>query len=383
MRVVFPAILDGFACADADCACRRALRAGLLPDVPAKSKGKSSKSKLGPPPAAVPAGQAFPFAAGEAALIRGAAAAPGDPRLDAAELPGKIGDYPLIAQQTPQGVELTVATLCPSVRALLADSGEPVTIARAEGGWRAQLHVFAAQGKRKDVKLVAGTAIKWAEYAQLRDNLLDLVAEQTAPLLARLTRVALMLELAVGERTPTAPPPLLTGRGFLAYRGFLESRMAAANPQEMAELALRTTSLHGAESGLSSAQGPELLAALAGDWRADMLAWLVPYEHEVTPAVDGWLGVRVYAAPLDRDQSLARGYAEFLEGFAVGLRYAAALAHVRGRQVDAALMLAALALGEFYVSYRQEDLPLFVPPSSSHDRGPRMADLDMTLASVC
>jgi hypothetical protein len=88
-------------------------------------------------------------------------------------------------------------------------------------------------------------------------------------------------------------------------------------------------------------------------------------------------------AALDRDLSLARGYADLFEGLAVGLRYAAALAETPERDVDGEVLVAALALGEHYVAGAGAGLPAFTLPADQHERGPRMADLDMTLESIC
>jgi hypothetical protein len=365
MRVVFPAVLDSFACSDQDCPCRTSLRVALSASKPA------------------PANK-FPFREAEQALLDGAARLAEDPEAPRIETLGhRFGDYPILAVNTPQGVELSLATLCPSVRELLATNQEPVSLARAEGGWRVALQVFHPDGGGKDVRLTPRKTVKWQEFIVLREALLDLAAEPTLPLLARLARAASLIDTAIEERMPTAQPPPLTARAFLAFRGFIESRLAGAEAEPLARFAGRTLPLYGAQVGLTQGDVPALLDALAGEWRDHFRKWLVPSERDVTPAVEAYLGTRLFAIPLDRDQSLARAYVEFFEGFAIGLRYAAAIAEVRQTPVDPDIMMAALALGEFHVAAAQQPLPAFELPRDVHERGPRMADLDMTLESVC
>ena len=361
MRVVFPAILDGFACTRASCACRASLAAA-----PATASGDG-----------------FPFRDTEAALLAGAAAV-----AHGASSAGKTAatahaDYPIIAIATPQGAELTFSSLCPTVRSLLASNREPVALARAEGGWRCALRVFQPEGGLKEVRLTPRKTVPWAAFSATRDALLDLVAEPTLPLLARLARVAALLDAALTDRNLPVPVPPLTARGFLAFRGFVESRTASAPTEAMARFAADALPLWGDDVGLAASDIPALLDALAGDWRSHFRTWLVPTERDIAPAIEAWLGARLFAIPLDRDQSIARGYAEFFEGFAVALRYAAAFGEVRQQRINARMIVAALALGEHLVATAGQTLPGFEMPRDVHERGPRMADLDMTLESIC
>jgi len=314
--------------------------------------------------------------AGAAALGRGE-----QPLRDAAA--GHYADHPIIAIATPQGAELTFSSLCPTVRGLLAANREPVALARVEGGWRCALRVFQPDGLLREVRLTPRKTVPWAAFSATRDSLLDLIAEPTLPLLARLARVALVLDLALSERNLPVPVPPLTARGFLAFRGFVESRTASAPSQAMVRFAADALPLWAQDVGLARSDIAALLDALSGDWRSHFRVRLVPAERDIAPAIEAWLGARLFAIPLDRDQSIARGYAEFFEGFALGLRYAAALGEVKQQLVGPRTIVAALALGEHFVAAAGEPLPSFEVPRDVHERGPRMADLDMTLESIC
>lgn len=361
MRVVFPAVLDGFACAHADCACRLALRAG--------SAGQPCSG--------------FPFHDTERALLSGAAALASGAAPLAVQVEPAHANHPISAIATPQGVELSFSSLCPTVRTLLAANREPVTLATAQGGWRHALQVFHPDGGLREVRLTARKTVPWAAFAATRESLLDLVAEPTLPLLARLARVAALLDAALTERSLPVPLPPLTARGFLAFRGFVESRTASAPAEAMARFAGETLGLWGDDVAVAPSDLPALLETLGGDWRSHFRTWIVPVERDIAPAIEAWLGARIFAIPLDRDQSIARGFAEFFEGLAVGLRYAAALCALGSKAADARILVAALALGEHFVAAAAEPLPSFESPRDVHERGPRMADLDMTLESIC
>lgn len=361
MRVVFPALLDGFDCGDADCACRAALRAA------------TAVKPLGP--------GKFPYRQAEKAMLRGAARlAKGD--APPAKPMALVGDYPIAAVATPAGAELYFATLCPSVRQLLAEQTEAVDLARAEGGWRIPLQVFAPEDKLRDVRLTATRTLPWRHFQNMRELLLDLIADPSNALLGRLARVASLVDAAVTDQSLATAKAPLTGRMFLAFRGFLESRCGALNGAALAKAVAAMLPL-APDLELTADDLPGLAEALQGDWRADVRQWLAVREPELGPAFEAYLALRVFAMPFDRDQTVQRAYAELFEAVVAGMRLAAAVGHVRGEPATPATLVASLALAEAWVADAGEALPMFQRPAESHDRGPKMADIDMTFESIC
>lgn len=360
MRVVFPAVLDGFECADQDCACRQAMRAATA----AKP---------------VPPGQ-FPFRDAEKAVLRGAARLASDqgPPSKPAQF---TGDFPIAAVTSPGGAELYFATLCPMVRAYLAAAEEAVDLARSEGGWRAPLQVFAPDGGGKLVRLSGGETLAWRQFQLLREQALDIIADPKLSLLARLARLAHLVDVVVSDRAVPASAPLLTPRGFLAFRAHLEGRMAAGDAKALAAFVVKTAPLF-ADFDLEPAQFADVAAALHGDWRQPLRSWVAPAELESSLALQAYFALRLFATPHERDQSLQRGHAELQEATALGLRLAAALGQVLQQPLRPVQLVACLALAEAHVADAAKALPIFARPADSHDRGPRMADLDMTLESL-
>ena len=346
MRVTFPSVLDDFSCQRAECLCQRA--------------------RTSPPGAGHP-GRIAVLAALESET-QAIASAPWN-------------DFPLLAVQTPDGVSLTFSSLCPVVRQHLLASDEPVIPAHSEGGWRQPLHVWQPDGTPQ-VRLFADCTVPWRDFAALRDLLLDLAADPTLPILGRLTRLALTMDasLQAGALVSVAPP--FTPRGFQAFRAFLEGRCAAVDPQPLTHFAARTLAML-PECALDPAELPSLQDVLTGEWREQVLRWLVPSERSLLQVWETHLGVRLLALPFDRDVSLARAWAELLESIAVAIRYAAALAELRQTPVTQETLLAALTLAEHFVATAEQPLRLFEPQRAIHDRGPRMADLDVSLQAIC
>ena len=392
--------MDTFACADPDCACRTALRAAPRTPPPASArpptaKQKQADAKLKQPdsklkqPGAKPdlpdPKPTLPHCDATAAVVDGAGILAGGGAVpDGAEGEGHgFGDFPIGAVATPRGVELTFDSLCPEVRHLMAGVEEPTGIAGSDGGWRQSLRVFQPDHKNAQVRLTPRKSVRWAEFEALREALLDVAAEPTETLLAQLTRVAVAIDAAVTDQVLATTVAPLTPRSFVAYRAFLETRAHAADAEKLAEFARKTLPLWGADVGLEPSHLPALLDALHGDWRAQFRARVVPHERDLLAPIDAWLGMRIFATPLDRDQSLARGHTELVEGVAVGLRYLAALTETLDCDADPLLAVTALALGEHCVFAAAEPLPAFEVPRDAHDRGPRMADLDLTLESLC
>lgn len=66
----------------------------------------------------------------------------------------------------------------------------------------------------------------------------------------------------------------------------------------------------------------------------------------------------------------------------MGLRYAAALGEVSQRRLTSLELITALSLGETFVASSGQALPPFESPKELHERGPRMADLDMTFECI-
>jgi hypothetical protein len=363
MRVVLPALLDAFECADADCACRRAWRAAAAGRQPAADR--------------------FPFREAEDALVRGAAvlARADESTVAPSRVAGDAAYLPIAAVATPAGAELYFSSRCAEVRALLASNDEPVDLARAEGGWRAPLAVFQPADQLKQVRLHGKHSLPWRSFQALRETLLDLLADPTHLPLGRLARVACLVDQVVTDQAVPAQVPPLTARHFLAFRGWLEGRVAAADATAMGHFHARAWPLW--PELTVQPDDPAWHAALAGDWRVQLRRWLVPVEQDLAGALEACVALRLFAVPLGRDQTLQRGYAEVLESVALGLRWSAALAEVEGAPVTAEQLVAGLSLAEALVATSAAPLPAFSRPADSHERGPRMIDLDMTWESIC
>ena len=351
MRVTYPSILDEFSCPEQECLCRRVRQAEL--------------------PAETHVGRA----AVQAAL--------NPQQKHPQQKQGKIqtNDFPLLAVRTADGANLSFDTLCPRVRQVLVHAQEPTTPAHSQGGWRQPLHVWQPAGKPV-VRLLPDVNVPWLAYTTLQQALLDVAAEPALAFLARLTRVAMTADEAQYLRALPSPIPTLTPRGFLAFRAFLESRTAAADPEALTEF-LTTARAMLPELHLHDSDLPRFLDALSGEWREPLRTWLVPVERDLSPTLEAWLGVRLLALPFDRDVSLARAWTELLESVAVALRYLAALGEMRQSPLTPELALVALTLGEHFVALQDTALPPFEQSREVHDRGPRMADLDMSLESIC
>ena len=223
----------------------------------------------------------------------------------------------------------------------------------------------------------------WHLYVELRDALLDLIVDRRHPLLARIAQAGSLTAFFLSERYMPENDLVLTARTFLSYRGQLEARVASAPVEEMAAFGRAMLPLYGDGIGLESSQMDAFAEAIGGDWRAQLKRWLVPAEAGLSSAFEAYLGLRLFMTPLDRDQSLYRGYAEFFESFAIGLRYVAAISEVLQRRVEPGVLMAAMMLGEHQVRHAKVPISSYAPPSESHIRGPRMADLDMTFESIC
>ena len=346
MRVTFASVLDNFFCQRADCLCKPVRTTPPLDGQPGR--------------AAVLAALQTPVAPSDSA---------------------PWNDFPLQAVQTAGGVTLTFSSLCPVVRARMLAGEEPVTPAHSEGGWRQPLQVWKPDGKPL-VLLFPDFPVPWPAFVALRDVLLDLAAEPMLPMLGRLTRLAMTFDAA--QHTRALPPvaPLLTPRGFLAFRAFLEARCASADPEKLAHFVAQMRARL-PELALTDADLPRLLDALNGEWREQVRQWLVPAERDLLQVFETWLGTRLIALPFDRDVSLARAWTELLESAALAIRYAAALGELRHSRTSPATLLAALTLAEHLVATAEQPLPPFEQPRDVHDRGPRMADLDMSLEAIC
>ncbi len=371
MYVIFPAALDHVACESGTCACR---------DWAGRAAKREAKRRKRPRSSGLP----LPLPRVESAMVETLLAASAGSRAKAkADLPDAWDAHPIYGWRTPDGIELAFSTLCGEVRARLAETDDPVALATADGGWRRALQIFRFADGLEEIRLGGDALLPWADYAAMRDEALDLVADRRHPLLARLARATSLLTMVQRDRCLPARIPALTARTFLAFRGFLEARVAAADTEAMATFAAALLPLYGAEVGLQPADAGRLIDAFNGDWRDQLQRRMVPVEGNLTSAIEAWLGVRLFAMPVVRDQSMDRATAELVESFALGLRFAAVLAELGDREVDATMVVAALSLGEHHVAHSAAPLPAFKLPEASHQRGPRMADLDMTLAAIC
>lgn len=358
MHVVFPAALDAIAT--------------RLPECPSRAWLAAAAGRVD--------GAAFPMRGCEAALVSALA-----DRLRAADaaVEPPLAGFPVFAWQTPDAVELGFSTLSPLVRAELATTDEPGALARSEGGWRTELALFRYGDGLRRLRLSPRLRVEWRDFAAARDAMLDILADLRSPLLARIAEIAGLAATVLAERAMPGALPPLTSRAFLAFRGHLEARCADAPVDAMADTLRAVEPLFRADAGLGAAESDAVVAALHGDWRGDMAKWVVPVEKEISPAIEGLVGLWLFSMPMVRDRTLQRGWAELFEAIALGLRFAAAVGAAQQAPIDALQAATAFALGEHTVAWSEQGLPAFALPSASHDRGPRMADLDMTLESIC
>ncbi|HAN30422.1 MAG TPA: hypothetical protein DCQ06_02380 [Myxococcales bacterium] len=368
MQVLFSAALDNVPAMLSTCPCQDWLAAAQqwADQQPARRGKKAAQT-------------AFPAVAMERAIL--AALEVALPLGDANDVPQPLGDFPISAWSTPDGVELAFSTLSRAVCEALAQTDEPVTVAKSVGGWRMPLHVFRFADRLQQVRVTTRTKMSWSDYVVLREHFLDLVADTRQPLLARLAEVAALSATVAAERALPTDVPELSARLFLSWRGFLEARVSAGAVQNLSATAMLLAPLYGDLLPLDNDEA--VTSALADDWRQLLAQYVVPVERELAIAIEAYLGARLFNGPLLRYRTLVRGYVEVLEGFAVGLRYAAAIGGLQQRPVSPEQMVAALAMGEQVAAHGGQALPSFALPKLSHDRGPRMADLDMTLESIC
>ena len=366
MRVLYPALFDAFDCENDDCPCRRALKAAPAPAAKAYAAGQ------------------FPYREAERAMLRGAAriaANQGAPAKSA----DIAGDYPVAALGTPTGAELYFATLCPSVRFAMAENSEPVDLARAEGGWRLPVTAFVPEDRVKTVRLTNEKIVPFRTFAAARERLLDVVADPTLTQLARMARLAHLVDAMTSEGELAATVggglPPLTPRMFLSFRGHLEARVDAADVRALATALGKYWPILG-DLELDADQLAALPAALAQDWRAQVGQWLAVAEAEVAPAVETYLAVRVFAIPLDRDQTIQRGYAELFESFAHALRLVVALAEVRQSPVAPWQLTACWGLCEALLADLAKPLVVFARQPDGHVRAPPISEMDMTLGGI-
>ncbi len=366
MRVIYPALFDAFDCENTDCPCRKALQAAPAPSAKAFAPGQ------------------FPYREAERALLRGAArlASEQGPPAKVADI---AGDYPIAALGTPTGAELYFATLCPSVRYAMSENVDPVDVARAEGGWRMPVQVFVPDDRLKTVRLTGDKVLPFRAFAAARERLLDVVADTTLTQFARMARLAHLTDalIADGEIASTVGGglPPLTPRMFLSFRAHVEARVEAADTGALAQGLGKYWPMF-SDLELDADHLAALPKALAEDWRTQIGHWLAVAEAEVAPAVETYLGVRVFAIPLDRDQSVQRGYAELFESFAQALRLVVALAEVKQSPVAPWQLTACWALCEALLADGGKPVPAFVRPTDAHGRTPHISDMDMTLGGI-
>lgn len=371
MRVVVPAFLDDFLCGVPDCACRRALaQAASLPS-------QSRKQSQPPTPA-------WPPAAAEAALWQGGRACTAGQQgsLSNAQLDAPAADAtgPLTAVAVGAEAELYFSALCPQVRDAVSHYRDALDLLRRPDGWRLPLHAIAVDDPSPEVWISAGQPLPWPAWTALRDALLDALADPGLPLLPRIARVALALAQppAVPATGPVQLAPL-TARDYLHVRAHLEARLAAQSP---AWLAAHFPAGNGLFPELAEPSAAAWKRALQADWRPALAGPLAECEREVTPALEILLSLQVFAMPMARGLTLQRCLAGWIEALAVGLRWMAALWHWRQAMPDTAQWVAVLAAADAAVAAAAAPLPQLAAPQPTHDRGPRMADLDLSFASL-
>lgn len=357
MRVVLPAFLDSFDCAEPACACRRALAA-------TRAAGDGNALASGWPPAAA---ERSLWYGGQQAAVGSAAADP-------------AASGPVAAVAVGSDVELYFLPACPTVRDAVLPYGDALDLLRRPDGWRLPLQAVAVDDPAPEVWIAPQRPLPWNQWTVLREALLDVLADPGLPLLGRMARVLLAL---------AEPPPVpadgavrlapLTARDFLHVRAQLEARMAA---QSVAWLAKSYPAGHALFEQLPALTPAVCKRSLQADWRSALAGPLAQREAQAAPQLEVLASMQVFAMPLARALTLQRCASAWLEGWAVGLRWLAALSHATKTPPTTEQWLAALAAADTAVAVAAQPLPAVTLPEPTHQRGPKMADLDLSFASL-
>jgi len=266
-------------------------------------------------------------------------------RFGVAALPDICVDFPVIAWQLGEQVELGFTTLCPSVLdALLADGG-PLRIVPLPAS-DAMFHRRLERVRVVDRLTLGGVELEPAQLYALRQQVLRALEDVRRPALDHLQAVSYGFSFMIRTGDPAAfelrydmPPlpfvrflnlALQTHAGSWLAQCFSRYRRFVRDPELLRQL--------GSE---------EELAMALEHWQEPLVQLVEPVEEQLRPYLNRFLAMRYFSclARFEGEVVLTMGRVTHL--LATALRYAAAFCARRGEILDLATLKAALGAASF------------------------------------
>ena len=277
-------------------------------------------------------------------------------------LPELCANYPVVGLSTPGGVECYFETACPEVlRCLVEESGE-LAVTEAPASFERRVYAFEYDEPIQYVRLTAEDVVEFDDYARFRrDAIASLGHEADRPLAAFARLLWFVTEWAArGHAMRTFDRYELDEGAYVTALAHLATCFRSA--------AVTWTVLEG-RLGLAR-QFLSYLPWETGD-RLDRLSEKEPPDaHRAAgslsrfgPAsltvIARFLAARVFATPLQNEDSLLGGTLSLAETLGTGLYVAGAMAADDSADPGPEIMGAALGLADFLFRARKESSPAF------------------------
>ena len=306
--------------------------------------------------------------------------------LGEAALPDLCVNFPIIAVETPEGVECYFEFVCPEVLRCLIEAPSIRPVAPAPATFTRTVRYFAPARPRDGVWLTRDTTIPWEMYARFRRDALAQIETSKDPPLALLARLfACVHRWAVRSETRPVSDVQATSTTLIPFLAHLADvvRQAAESPQALARRLslMRQFLVH-----LGWPVVPVLDRLAAGDApRApEACSALADLGDEADRVFRNYLIARVFSIPVQNENSLLGGYLSLAETVGLALYLAAALRLAPDPPPEPVVIGVALGLADFAHRARQEPPRAFdpvrrLPPVALSPRPGGFADVGAVL----
>ncbi len=279
-------------------------------------------------------------------------------------LPDLCINFPSIAYETGEEVELHWDTVCPAVLDVLANTDTPYLAQTLDQGERPDLAIRARAPIDRPSLRLGDVELKWPNLAHVRDVVLESLLDLERPTIEHLSAISWSFdrlrvsgnfkEFAIEYGDPIEP-----------FFDFLELSAGANAPRLLAWRWQRykrfVFDFDRDHNGLDN------LEAYLINWSEPLEKWMVDAEPMLRPLLNRFLAHR-YFSVFVRSQGRARfTWGSVPHAYALAIRTAAALSGCLERPTDLGIMKAALGFADYH--YRglrvpPDALPWFTPLSA-------------------
>ncbi len=282
-------------------------------------------------------------------------------------LPDLCVNFPVVAYDTGESVELHYEAVCPSVLDQLAHDPTPYLAVALDRELRPDIAIRARSPRERPQIDLGGLELSWEQLTLIRSRLLDALVDVERPAIEHLSAISYAFDRLRAGRPP-ADFEVSYGDPVEPFFDFFDACAGVHSGEVLAQMWRPYRRFIWDFDVKDERLGD--LAFWLDRWTEPMERWMVDQEPLLRPLLVRFLAHRYFSIFIMVRGELIFAYGSVPHAQALALRVAAALSGALGRPTDLGIMKAALGFSDYIyrgLKLPMSSLPWFTPLSGAPD----------------